>query len=1198
MAERLSIQEILSRRHSDTFVGRREHLDRFRQNLQLQVTDERRRFLINVHGQAGMGKTYLLEKFRHIARDYDSISALVDDTDSGLVSVLNRLAHQLGSKDFRPLIEKIAVYDRRRHEIANDPDAPAGLAAALGYTLGKSGTLLARRIPVAGVAFDFVDSDAIAQTSADVAAYVAQKATSRDEEELLSDPARVLTPLFLKGVERLASRFRTILLCFDSWDQVGIYAERWLISIMGSDRYGLLPVEILVLVSGQKPLNRVRWGHFEPLIMRMPVDPFTDIEFDEYLASKSITDPSTVHAIRVASKRVPLLVATMTAIGAPEPGEINAQSTELFDRVFKTLSTSDQRRTVLELGLARLINKDVITALAINQDSDEVLEWLTTLPFIVEKAHGWQCHEIVRVHILRYARRHSPSRWQEVHTRLREFYANRTNTIHNDDPASPYARFDAVRQAEVERAYHGLCAGITTARAEAVEGYLLALETSSSTASEWIRMVREAAEDSDRAEVRTLADALPNPEGTTTDPSRTDDDDWLTRLLLKSDFMSERGKAAAHAIRGRAAIARGEYGAALRDVDAAVTLAPGIARYRQLRGATLLAEERVSEALKDFDASIELAQDPIRARRLSVFTSLIRGDEVAHRNLRDLASDGVFGRDEFHLLSAFASYLDDDYQAALDHVNSLTGFAPSRTATVFRSRILTALERYDEAFSELSEMPEDMDEATKLERELAWVDVAIAAGDLPAALRLSNTMVGRYPDAARVREQRGLLHLAVHRPDLAVIDLDAALEQDPGRLSALKFRGAARSELSDYTGALDDLSLALRLEPASAGLWALRGEVHRSAQRWTHAENDLRHALELEPASSTALLCFGMLALEERHFENAKTYFNRVITADPTIAAAWGGRAVALANLGDTEAAVSDADQAVALEENEASSYLSRSEVYRRANRLDEALSDAEQAVRLAGHEHRSYAVRALVWIEVRRLSDALVDLRHAVELAPNNPRYYVQLARVYSILGFATETKLAAEKAFNLVPESTDIMRVYADALADAGLLEDALAMLDQVAARNRRAGQESLVLRGLILSYMRRYQDAIGKYRQSLRYDAESMSAFYNIAVAKVRWQGLKRAGHELGAARVALARFGRKEPRWSVLYAHAGLAAVSGERERALERLGAAIESSTEPLRWMRRDIAWDDLRAEPEFCALGETANVGGAASLKI
>ncbi|MBM2620020.1 tetratricopeptide repeat protein [Actinoplanes sp. LDG1-06] len=59
-----SIQAVLRRRRGATFVGRGDELTRFRANFGWSADDERRAFIFTVHGEGGVGKSTLLERWR------------------------------------------------------------------------------------------------------------------------------------------------------------------------------------------------------------------------------------------------------------------------------------------------------------------------------------------------------------------------------------------------------------------------------------------------------------------------------------------------------------------------------------------------------------------------------------------------------------------------------------------------------------------------------------------------------------------------------------------------------------------------------------------------------------------------------------------------------------------------------------------------------------------------------------------------------------------------------------------------------------------------------------------------------------------------------------------------------------------------------------------------------------------------------
>jgi len=122
---------------------------------------------------------------------------------------------------------------------------------------------------------------------------------------------------------------------------------------------------------------------------------------------------------------------------------------------------------------------------------------------------------------------------------------------------------------------------------------------------------------------------------------------------------------------------------------------------------------------------------------------------------------------------------------------------------------------------------------------------------------------------------------------------------------------------------------------------------------------------------------------------------------------------------------------------------------------------------------------------------------------------------------------------------------------------------------------------LKGLVLSYLKRYEEAIEAYKQSLEEKDTNHIPLYNIAVAITRWQGLTNAQPYIKAARSALLSLQDPDSRSEAQYGLSGLGAIANNRSEALYYLRKAISSSEHVIQWARHDIAWLDLRTDPQF-----------------
>ena len=465
----LTSQEIRRQRQQEAFTGREDHLDLFRRQLALAGDDPQRRFVLSIHGQGGVGKTTLLRQFRRVAGSERALIALTDHNERSVPETMARLAAELAESGgasatlaFSPFTERHATYLKRRGELEADPDAPRGLAGFVGHAAVRLGAKALRNtVPGSDLALDLIEGP-LAEQAGLWAEFVSRKLGNRDEVRLVLEPAAVLTPLFVNGLNELAAAQRVVLL-FDTYENTVAFLDNWLRDLHGG-RHGDTAADLTLVVAGRNELDRNDWAEFTDEIARLSLDPFTEDEARAYLARKNVSHEKVIEVILRLSGRLPLLLATLAAESPDDPAKEGDASGTAVERFLKWVDDPARRALALNAALPRRLNRDIVGLLG---GDAAAFDWLIANPFIERRPDGWTCHSVVREQMLRYKRTESPAEWAALHTRLADHYR-----AARDDLALPPDKGmddENWRAADLEALYHRLSTRIT--HAETLTGH-------------------------------------------------------------------------------------------------------------------------------------------------------------------------------------------------------------------------------------------------------------------------------------------------------------------------------------------------------------------------------------------------------------------------------------------------------------------------------------------------------------------------------------------------------------------------------------------------------------------------------------------------------------------------------------------------------------------------------------------------------
>ncbi|WP_406476630.1 tetratricopeptide repeat protein [Streptomyces sp. NBC_01615] len=796
------MQELIRQRRRAGFVGRGAERAAFRANFEIAPEDERHRFLFHVHGNAGVGKTFLVRELEQLAREKGALTAYVDESVGSVPEAMGVVSRQFASQGYRfkELDRLLAAHRERRHEaeavVTLEPEADGPSAGSV--AVARAGLVGLGMVPGVGAFAGALDADRLAQGADRLRAGLSARFRNQEDVQLVLSPERVLTPVLLTELSDAASAAPWIVLFLDTYERTGPFLDGWLHEVMTTDRYGALPATVVAVTAGQHPFDTARWGGFADFVADVPLGPFTEAETRGLLAGKGVVSEPVVEEVLRLTGGLPVLVSTLAEQRPVDPDDVGDPSATAVERFLKWEQDPVRRAVALACALPRSLDMDVFRAATEcpDEEADALFTWLRGLPFVDDRGDRVRYHDLVRELMLWLQRRRSPRGWTERQGRLTEVFGRwREEAEAGREPLEFWAE-EEWRELRLAESYHSLCALPRAALATVLADVVTACSYGDDVVRRWVRLVVEAGEDADAESVRTcgrdLAEALAD--GGVA---------GLLRLLLSRARGDEPWRAEAWAHRGDALARVGEFEQALENYDSALALEPDLVRAHRAKAVTRGGMGDYGAALQGLDRVVALEPE-------NAYNYILRGEH--HRIARH--------HDE--------AMRDLDEGIRLDPTSDFAW--ASRGATRW-------------SLGDLDAALADLNRALDLKPDYAWAlarraRVWRALGDPERQLADLDHALPMQPDWAWGHCERGDALRVAGRDEEALADYDRALALDPDYASAYASRGASRVNLGRHEEALSDLNRALELKPSY--VWALeqRATVHRRLGAHDRADAD------------------------------------------------------------------------------------------------------------------------------------------------------------------------------------------------------------------------------------------------------------------------------------------------------------------------------------------------------------------------
>ncbi len=242
-------------------------------------------------------------------------------------------------------------------------------------------------------------------------------------------------------------------------------------------------------------------------------------------------------------------------------------------------------------------------------------------------------------------------------------------------------------------------------------------------------------------------------------------------------------------------------------------------------------------------------------------------------------------------------------------------------------------------------------------------------------------------------------------------------------------------------------------------------------------------------------------------------------------------------------------DRALEADPSCAKALAHRGEANRLAGRMDEALADFDRALDLSPDSAWTLAHRGAAHRMRGHYRTAMADIERALALRPDYPWALGYRCLLHEFLGDFQACLRDFDRTVALCPQ------LFPDHCSE----------------------------RATLLCQLDRLEEARSWARRAVNEDPDRRLALYTRAVVETRIAGPERAAPHIAAARAAWSAAGPEAGRAITHYRLAGLCALQGRFEEALDLLAQAIDLSAAIREFALLDPAWRDLGRDPGLAA---------------
>jgi len=247
----------------------------------------------------------------------------------------------------------------------------------------------------------------------------------------------------------------------------------------------------------------------------------------------------------------------------------------------------------------------------------------------------------------------------------------------------------------------------------------------------------------------------------------------------------------------------------------------------------------------------------------------------------------------------------------------------------------------------------------------------------------------------------------------AIEYFNIVLRFKPYLAEAYFFRGVAKHQLEDYRGAINDYNTAIEIKPFYPQAYTNRGMAWHNLKNYKKAIEDYNRALEFDPDNENIYNNRGIAKLSQKNIEGAIEDYILALKVNPKSTYALMNRSNAKIVNGDIRGAIRDLNEVIVIRPHYAGAYLNRGLARFELEDYASALRDYDQCIKFDPKSALAFNNRGIVKHKLEDYAGAIMDYDMAIQLSPEMANAYFNRAMAREVLkrpGYENDYKIAAQ--------------------------------------------------------------------------------------------------------------------------------------------------------------------------------------------